>query len=293
MTDMDWSDTYLNYYRDATEPPPDSINSNLSEYEIRRARRGEQSPNTIRKAVRIRNIQGQESEYNLTTQGFTIGHLDSHIQDWTNKEEFKRVYLPEVAELLKRETGAKFVFSYEHHIRTSTLEEALAQEKQPEVDVDGPVRRVHIDESPASAINEYDHYMKPNDPGSEHLKGRNFGIYNVWKPLKMIRKDPLCLCDVRTVRDEDLHATKITVPNVGEIENFSLRPPKEEGRHSFVYVREQRPEQALVFRIYDGRIDGVEGGKRSYGVPHSSFVDSGTEDEPPRQSVEIRSFCVF
>lgn len=83
------------------------------------------------------------------------------------------------------------------------------------------------------------------------------------------------------------------MPNVGEIENFSVRPPNVVGAHSFVYVREQRPDQALIFRIYDGRVDGVQQGKRSYGVAHSSFVDPGTEDEPPRQSVEVRSFCVF
>lgn len=290
---MEWSYTYLNYYQDSAQPPPDSTNSDLSEHEIRKARRGEDSPNIIRKAVRIRNIQGHESQFTLTEQGFTIGHLASRMQDWRDEAELKRVYFAEVSELLKRETGAKHVFSYEHHIRTGDLEEALEVESSGAVDINGPVRRVHIGESPASAINEYNYYLKPNDPGNEHLKDRPFGIYNVWKPLKTIRKDPLCLCDARTIKDEDLHGTKVTVPNVNEIENFSVRPPRDEGAHSFVYVRDQRPEQALVFRIYDGRIDGVVHGKRSHGVAHSSFVDPGTEKDSPRESVEVRSFCTF
>jgi hypothetical protein len=127
------------------------------------------------------------------------------------------LYFPEVSELLKSETGAKYVFSYEHHIRTGDLEDALAIDSGGAVDINGPVRRVHIDESPASAIAEYNHYMKPDDPGSEHLQGRSFGIYNVWKPLAVIRKDPLCLCDARSIQDEDLHGTRVTVPEVGEI----------------------------------------------------------------------------
>lgn len=290
---MEWSDTYLNYYQDSVQPPPDSANSKLSEHEIRKARRGEDSPNIIRKPVRILNIQGRQSEFSLAEQGFTVGELASQMQNWEDEYELKTTYFHEVSKLLKRETGAKYVFSYEHHIRRGTLEEALTIESEGAVDINGPVRRVHIDESPASAIKEYNYYMKPNDLGSENLKGRPFGIYNVWKPLEIVSKDPLCLCDVRTIKDEDLHATKVTVPNVGEIENYSVREPKHDGAHSFVYVRGQLPEQALIFRIYDGRIDGIEHGKRSHGVAHSSFVDPGTERSQPRQSIEVRSFCVF
>lgn len=58
---------------------------------------------------------------------------------------------------------------------------------------------------------------------------------------------------------------KVQVPNVGEIENFSIRPPAVEGAHKFVYVREQRPDQALIFRIMDSRIDEAAT-KRSCGV---------------------------
>jgi hypothetical protein len=80
---------------------------------------------------------------------------------------------------------------------------------------------------------------------------------------------------------------------VGEIENFAIRPPKIKDAHKFVYLRDQQPHEALIFRIYDQRIDGSLGNKRNHGVAHTSFPDPGTEDEPPRESVEVRSFCVF
>lgn len=290
----------MNYYKDTDAPPPDTMNSTMSEHEMRALRRSDDSPNVAPTPVRIRNIRGSEQDFSLEEHGFVIGSLYSKLHSWHDDAGLRRVYFPEVAELLKRLTGCKDVVSYEHHVRSGTLEEALKKDSTGKTDIDGPVRRVHIDESPWSARNEYKFYVKPDALGNEHIKGRHFGIYNVWKPLKTIRKDPLCLCDQRTVYDEDLQLGKVTVPNVGEIQNFAIRPPKDEGQHTFFYLRCQEPHEPYVFRIYDSRLDGgidgsevAEGAKRSYGVPHTSFVDPGTEDEPARESVEVRSFCIF
>lgn len=289
--DPEWSHTTLNYYKDASSgPPPDTINSPLSEHEMRLVRRSDSSPHIAPTPVTVRNIRGREDDYSISKQGLTIAHLDSAMPasaaSWRDDEQLKRVYFPEVDALLKRELGCKQTFQYEWHVRTATLEEALADDSAGKVDINGPVRRVHIDESPASARREFAYYHP-------ELKGRKFGIFNVWKPLRPTRRDPLCLCDARTMKDEDLQAGKVTVPNVGEIENFAVRPPREEGAHGFVYLRGMRESEAYVFRIYDGRVDDMGGKKRSHGVAHTSFVDPGSEAEEARESVEVRSFCVF
>ncbi|KAK4493829.1 hypothetical protein PRZ48_015014 [Zasmidium cellare] len=290
--DPHFSFTHVNYFKDADAAPPDQLNSTLSEHELRIARRGDDSPNVARTRVQIRNIQGATSEYSIAEHGFKVGHLDSKMKNWRDDDELKEVFFSEVDALLKKETGARWTFQYEHHVRTATLEEALTKDSKGAVDINGPVRRVHIDESPKSGLNEYNHYIRPNDPGNEHLRGRHVAIFNIWKPIKTVQRDPLCLCDARSIQDEDLQSGKVQVPNVGEIENFSIRPPKVTGAHEFVYVREQRPNQALIFRIMDTRID-QGAAKRSCGVAHTSFVDPGTETAPPRESVEVRSFCVF
>jgi len=297
--DPEWSHITVNYFKDADQQPPDTLNSGLSTHEMRVARRSDDSPHIAPTFVRIRNIRGRENEYSIHKQGFTIAHLQSRVRDWGNDDELKTIYIPEISDLLKRVTGAREVFQYEWHVRTQTLERSLEVDSDGAVDITGPVRRVHIDESPASARNEFNYYLKPNDPGNEHLRDRHFGIYNVWKPLKTVRRDPLCLCDVRTIADEDLQEGKVTVLNVGEIENFAVRPPRGGRRHEFMYLRGQSPDEALVFRISDTRVDGAVDGKdvreakRSHGVAHTSFVDPGTENEAPRMSVEVRSFCVF
>lgn len=295
--DPKWSHTTLNYYKDADEPPPDTFNSpKLTEHDLRMARRGDDSPHIAPTAVRIRNLRGEEWDCSIERQGFAVAHLDSHMpssaESWRDDEQLKQVFFPELDALLKRELGCKQTVQYEWHVRTATLENALAEPSEGKVDINGPVRRVHIDESPASAKREFAYHCP-----ELAAKGSKFGIYNVWKPLKTIRRDPLCLCDARTLRDEDLQLGKVTVPKVGEIENFAVRAPRGEGAHGFCYVRGMTVDEAYVFRIYDGRVDddddGGGKGKRSHGVAHASFIDPGTEEEGARESVEVRSFCVF
>ena len=287
--DAEWSHTTLNYYKDSHAPPPDTSNSALTEHQMRVARRGDDSPHVAPTPVAVRNIRGRETEYRIQKQGFQVAYLESAMEaaGWKDDAELKRTFFPEVDEMLREVLGCERTVQYEWHVRSRTLEEALETESGGKVDIDGPVRRVHIDESPASAGKEFAHHCP-------ELAGRTFGIFNVWKPLKTVRRDPLALCDARTLKDEDLQAGKVTVPGVGEIENFSVRPPGKgrEGEHAWRYLRGMEADEVYVFRIYDGRVDVGED-KRSHGVAHTSFVDPGTEDEEARESVEVRSFCVF
>jgi hypothetical protein len=229
------------------------------------------------------------SSFTVDEHGFTLAKLSSAMTDWSDQAAVKAVYFPEVTETLKRITGAKHVFQYEHHIRRRTLDEALQQNSTDHVDINGPVRRLHIDETLASARREFAFWNK-----DESLADRPFGIYNIWKPLKTIRKDPLCVCDARSLRDEDLRVGCVTVPGIGDIENYSIRAPAEGGRHQFWFQEGQKTDEVLVFRIVDTRYTGEVDGSRRFGVAHTSFEDPATKNSPEaRESVEVRSFCIF
>lgn len=180
--DQEWSKTVVNYYKDANTLPPDTLNSTLSEHEMRIARRSNESPHIDPTQIRVRNIRDHEHEYRLDKQGFTVAHFPSPpMQNWRDDQELKQVYFPAVTRLLKQLLGAKYVFQYEWHVRRETLESALQADSKGRVDINGPVRRVHIDESPASARNEFDYYYRPGEHGNEHLKDRRIAVYNVWK----------------------------------------------------------------------------------------------------------------
>lgn len=54
--DLDWSQTTLNYYKDAETPPPDLLNSTLTVKQLLQARRGDHGPKVLKIPVSIRNI---------------------------------------------------------------------------------------------------------------------------------------------------------------------------------------------------------------------------------------------
>ncbi|KAH8685388.1 hypothetical protein BGZ60DRAFT_395066 [Tricladium varicosporioides] len=289
--------TTLNYWKEDSEILREGQGkaANLTEHELRIARRADNAPNINPVAVRIRNIRPTLSSYTIPIQGFQVCYLSSQMRNWHKDEELKSVYFDEVSKLLKNVTGAVHVHSYEHHVRQKTLAEALATSSESKVDINGPVRRVHIDETPRSARTERNYYLPWTKPSNSHLHDRPFGIYNIWKPLKTIKRDPLCFCDARSLKSEDLQPGAVTVPNVGEIENFSIKAPRrgEEGRHEWCFVDQQGETEAVVFKIFDSRDENVEGGLEKHGVAHTSFVVEGTEGVEARESVEVRSFCFF
>ncbi|KAJ9150723.1 hypothetical protein NKR23_g3361 [Pleurostoma richardsiae] len=287
-TDVPFVKAKINYYQDPSENP--DLNG-LSTHEIRIQRRREDAPDVCPLEVDIKNLRGHEADFTLSENGFQVCLLDSALTVWDDEAALKRVYFPEITELLKRTLGAKHVIQYEHHVRRKTLAEALAQNSNDAVDISGPVRRLHIDETPVSARREFAYYVK--DP---ELRSRPFGIYNVWKPLRTVRRDPLCLVDARTLAPGDFRVGRVTVPNVGEIENYSIRAPAESDRdrHRFYFVGGQTEKEALVFRIFDERHMAVEDKATKFGVAHTSFEDPATIDLPEaRESIEVRSFCIF
>jgi hypothetical protein len=289
----DYVETYLNYFKAGGEILKEG-ESGLSGPELRVARRSDDSPNVSRTKVRIKNTRNDLKDYELPVQGFQICPLNSEMSDWSDDSALKKIYFHEVSELLKKVTGARHVHSYEHHIRRGTLQEALANPEDGEVDINGPVRRVHIDESPRSAKREFEYYLPSSSSDfNARLHERPFGIYNTWKPLKTIHRDPLCVIDARSLIPEDLVPGAVTVPNVGEIENFSIKAPSEQIRHKWYFLRHQAPEEALVFKIFDERDEDSEGTLKRFGVAHTSFEDPETADSDPRESVEVRSFCFF
>lgn len=284
----------LHYSRPPSKEYSGIDRSKKTNYELLELRASDDSPTIQRVPALIRDIRGLEHNFSLDEQGFVIQPLVSKmpsISAFNTPESVESIYYPEIDALLKNLVGAKDVVIYEHFIRARTVEDAL---QAPIVtndipDVDAPVRRVHLDQTPTSSRQELDFRVK--DP---KLLGRPFAIYNVWKPLSPVKRDPLCLMDCRTIQQKDLKPVPFVLPDIGPVEIYAIRAPsgEEVGRHKWYYLKDQTPEEVLVFRIFDERYfrDGVV---EKFGAPHTSFTDPGTEHLPARQSIELRCFCFF
>ena len=151
-----------------------------------------------------------------------------------------------------------------------------------------------------SSVNQWD---------GKNYDGPRWGMINVWQPLEgPVRRDPLAWMDVRTaIPAEDYEG----VPRwyklykgftAGfEAQNWVVKPPPEvteldengqRKRHAWYWLSGQQKEEVTLLKIFDS-----EGDKQDSvmvgGCPHTSIVIEGTEDLPPRKSIEVKGFVFW
>lgn len=153
-----------------------------------------------------------------------------------------------------------------------------------------PAKFAHIDQSAKGAYtiltDTYD------EETAAKLSKTRWGIYNLWRPLKTIRRDPLCLCDSETLPDSDLATIEAILPPKGDTtyssvtkgSGFQSLELRSNPNHRWYYASFLKPEECLVFKIYDSK-EGRCG--------HTSFVDPETTEDTARESQEFRFFVFY
>lgn len=174
-------------------------------------------------------------------------------------------------------------------MRTQTYETGLAAAEgkgdlEP-VDVVGPARRLHVDQSFDGAAR----VLKDNLPAEEvdRLSKTRWAIVTVWRPIHgQVKRDPLAVCDARSVDVE-----RDLVPVVGRyfieasgtyedvVETWGIRFA--EG-HKWWYCSGMGPDEVLLIKCFDSKTDG-----RARAAPHGAFELPG-QGGPARESIEVR-----
>lgn len=72
------------------------------------------------------------------------------------------------------------------------------------------MQRVHIDQSYSAALSRVPHHLP--DDADKLLQGR-VQIINVWRPIKVVRRDPLAVAEANSVNDRSLVVTELIYPN--------------------------------------------------------------------------------
>jgi hypothetical protein len=227
--------------------------------------------------VTIHNGRPHAGEFDLERDGFRFVRHDTQVKDFYDPEEIKRVYYPEIVELIKKESGAKRVVVFDHTLRTA--DDALRESKQ----IREVVRRVH---------NDYTEWSGPQRlrdilPGEadELLKGR-FAIIQAWRPIRHpVETHPLAIADARSIAEDDFVISERRYPDrVGQTYAITHNPA-----HKWFWFPRQRRDEAIVFKVYDSLKDG-----RARWTAHTAFDDPTTPANPrPRESIEIRTLALF
>ncbi|KLO08363.1 methyltransferase [Schizopora paradoxa] len=224
----------------------------------------------------IHDVRGKEDTVSLDKTGFQFLKHVSVEKDFLDKERIKTVYYKEVEELLKKETGAKRVFIFDHVIRRNYHGEdptGTGEHGNP-----GPLERVHIDQTLEASVKRVHFYMK--DEAERLLKSR-VRLINVWRPIgHPVAHKPLAIADGRTLDvDHDLVPVRFIYPNrEGASYHVKYNP-----QLRWNYLSDQTPDEVTLIKCFDSDTD------KARMAPHSAFSDtSNPKSAPPRQSIEVR-----
>ena len=227
--------------------------------------------------VTIRNGRRDAKGFTLDRNGFRFVPHPTKMTDFFDESEIKRVYYPEMIDLIKAESGARRVVVFDHTLRTAD-DELREKTKIREV-----VRRVH---------NDYTEWSGPQrvrdilpDEADELLR-RRFAIIQVWRPIRHpVETHPLGICDARSVAEKDFIISERIYPNrVGQTYAVGHNP-----QHDWYWFPRMRRDEALVFKVFDSAKDG-----RARWTAHTAFDDPTTPPNArPRESIEIRTLAFF
>jgi len=234
--------------------------------------------------MQIENLRERAAPPVLDQDGFALVKHASRVRDFLDADELRRVYTPEIEQLVCDVTGAcaavvvaaPFVRFAERSPLSGKFSNSI------------PARFVHIDYSEKRARAMAEQFF-PQARGRLARLGR-FAHYNIWRVLSAPPQDvPLAVCNARTVADADLVPALAVfdfpdVP-VRTAESLVLR---HNPAHRWSYFRDMTPDEALIF------VTKESDPQRAHHVPHSAFDDPTCPPAAqPRSSIEIRAVAYY
>ena len=238
--------------------------------------------------VTIRNAR-LESPFTLDAHGFCLGRHHSAISDWESQYPPDSAYAAEVAEVVKRLSGADVVVPIGGMVRHSVVTGPTVQP---------PAAEAHVDFTQTFAERRGEamyRTARPDGPGYTRFIG-----FSLWRALSAPPQDmPLALCEGRSVRnDEGTRNTKVDVAEIptgdalfAPIEGEDNMPAATifhfSPAHRWWYFPDMEPDEVIFIKLYDS--DHT----RAWRCPHTAFRDNTRPDARPRRSMEFRGMAYF
>jgi hypothetical protein len=224
--------------------------------------------------VRIQSMRPQASELALERNGFVLRREPTKVQSFYDKEEVKRVYYPEVFDLVKRLNGAARVIAFGEVARSDASQTHDGRQ---------PAYGAHVDYGDVT-VRQFAQDILGREEAAHWLSMR-YVLMNLWRPITPVYRTPLALCDASTVVREDLNDSEVrgglNDPNRPSLYGFNLSYSP---RHRWYYAPRMQPDEVLAFKLFDSDSSRVQW------TGHTAFDDpTAAPDAPPRESMEIRT----
>ncbi len=231
--------------------------------------------------VAISDMREIAETLSVDREGFELLHHTTAVEDLYDDDAVEQAYTPEIEALLRRRFGASQVVVFDVTRRSD--DGAGAQNPDG---VRGPASRLHVDYTAKSGPKRAQDILGEDEAARLTASGARIIQINVWRPIRgPVERSPLALADASSVAREDLIATDQIFPDrVGEIYNLAHSPSQR-----WYYAPRMTKDEVLLIKGWDSLDDG-----RARFTPHAAFNFPDTsEDAPPRESIEVRTFVVI
>jgi hypothetical protein len=230
--------------------------------------------------VLVRNARELRPGAALTAEGFTVIDRPTAFTEFLDLAQLHTRYAAEVLETVREVSGAAKVVGVPPAVRITDPQERQRQRYIPDA-----ARHLHLDYSGASMR---DHLVRFAGISPDEIdKYSCVRIYNTWRSLSPPPQDvPLALCDVRSVKDEDVHIVKAYYP-VNDIGYIDIQVLDYNQAHKWWFYPDLSADELLIFC-------GGELHRPPAGVFHGAFDNPALRGcNVPRASVEMRTFALF
>lgn len=223
--------------------------------------------------VTVTDMRPFQDELTIARNGFSLLNHESAVTDFLDQRQVDEVLAPEVIDLACRLNGAVKAIAFGPVARTDDPQSAHGRL---------PAFGAHVDYGRRTIED-----ITRNLLGAEadHWLGKRVVLMNFWRPIRLVERSPLALCDASTVVESDLWPSEVRgglmdkdrAPLFGF--NLSYNPA-----HRWYYVPRMRPDELFAFKLYDSDPS------RPQWTGHTAIADpESAVDAPPRQSMEIRT----
>ncbi len=226
--------------------------------------------------VTISSMRPIAGDLAIERNGFVLVNRPSAVRDFYDEAEVERVYIPEVERLITDLTGADKVITFGRITRTDRKDAEQGNL---------PAFGAHVDYGDWT-VRQFAIEVLGPDEAEKWLAGR-YMLINVWRPITVVRRAPLAVCDASTVDAADMNDSEVRGglgdPNRPTLYGFSVSFNPEQ---RWYYVPNMHPDEVLAFKLYDSDSSAVQW------TAHSAFEHPSTApDAPPRESIEVRTIA--
>lgn len=182
-----------------------------------------------------------------------------------------------------RQTGIAWAPAISRCAAPSFVPTSTSRTRVPSTTYDGifPTRRIHFSRV-GGRLSTYVGNRR-EFASSQFCFANHPRVFQAWRPIKPVYKDPLAVADATTVAEADLIPARIIFED-HERESWTV---KHSPSHRWYFKYGQQPDEVLLIKCFDSREDVARR------APHSAFQNPRHVDEPWRESIEIRTMVFY